>query len=225
VPGDARDEGYARLQLEQIDIAHRVIARYPERLALCLDTADIRRAWRRGRIASLLGIEGGHALENPLGALRAYHALGVRYMTLTHNVTTDWADAALDHPRHGGLSPFGHEVIREMNRLGGLVDLAPGSPGVMDQALPASAAPVIFSLSSCRALTDVPRNVPDDILARLPANGGVVMLTFVAPFVSAETAVAKAAGLRAVEPLLAGVRDRAERRRREREYFAAHPLP
>jgi membrane dipeptidase len=225
VPGDARGEGYARLQLEQIDIAHRVIARYPERLALCLDTAAIRRAWRRGRIASLLGIEGGHALENSLGALRAYHALGVRYMTLTHNVTTDWADAALDHPRHGGLSPFGHEVIREMNRLGILVDLAHVSPAVMDQALRVSSAPVIFSHSSCRALTDVPRNVPDDILARLPANGGVVMLTFVAPFVSAETAVAKAAGLRAVEPLLAGVRDRAERRRREREYFAAHPLP
>jgi membrane dipeptidase len=225
VPGDARAEGYARLQLEQIDIARRVIARYRDRLAFCLGTDDIRRAWRRGRLASLLGLEGGHALENSLGALRAYYALGVRYMTLTHNVTTDWADAALDAPRHRGLSPFGHEVIREMNRLGMLVDLAHVAPAVMEQALRVSAAPVIFSHSSCRALTDVPRNVPDAILARLPANGGVVMLTFVAPFVSPAAAAAKTVGLEALQPRLAGVSDRAERRRIEREYFAAHPLP
>ncbi|MGH7268352.1 MAG: dipeptidase [Candidatus Rokuibacteriota bacterium] len=225
VPGDAGPEGFARLQLEQIDIARRVIARYPERLALCLTAAEVERARARGRVASLLGIEGGHAIENSLGALRAYHALGVRYMTLTHNVTTDWADAAVDIPRHGGLAPFGHEVVREMNRLGMLVDLAHVSPAVMDGALRTSAAPVIFSHSSCRALTDVPRNVPDVILARLPKNGGVIMLTFVAPFVSPEAAAARAAGLEEVRRRTAGVADRRARRRIEDEHFAAHPLP
>jgi membrane dipeptidase len=225
VPGDAKDEGFARLQLEQIDIARRVIARYPERLALCLTAADVARARARGRIASLLGIEGGHAIENSLGALRAYHALGVRYMTLTHNVTTDWADAAVDAARHGGLAPFGAEVVREMNRLGMLVDLAHVSPAVMDGALRVSAAPVIFSHSSCRALTDVPRNVPDAILARLPRNGGVIMLTFVAPFVSPEAAAARAVGLEEIRRRTAGVADRRVRGRIEDEYFAAHPLP
>ncbi len=134
---------------------------------------------RRGRIASLLGIEGGHAIENSLGALRAYYDLGVRYMTLTHNVTLDWADSCNDVRRHGGLTDFGEEVVREMNRLGMLVDLSHISPETMGHALRVSEAPVIFSHSSCRALTDVTRNVPDAILRRLPKNGGVVMVTFV----------------------------------------------
>ena len=138
----------------------------------------------QGRIASLIGIEGGHAIENSLGALRAYYALGVRYMTLTHNVTLDWADAALDSARHGGLTTFGEEVVREMNRLGMLVDLSHVSPGTMSDALDVSEAPVIFSHSSARALTDVARNVPDSILRRMPRNGGVVMVTFVPGFVS-----------------------------------------
>ncbi|MGH2400977.1 MAG: dipeptidase, partial [bacterium] len=195
LPGDIKDSGYARVQLEQFDIARRVIARYPERLSLALSADDIERTFKRGKIGSLLGMEGGHAIENSLGALRAFYDLGVRYMTLTHNVTTDWADAATDVARHGGLTRFGEEVVREMNRLGMLVDLAHVSPAVMDRALRVSAAPVIFSHSSCRALTDVPRNVPDDILARLPENGGVIMVTFVAAFVSPEAAAARAAGM------------------------------
>ncbi len=225
IPGDAKAEGYARLQLEQLDIARRVIARYPERLLLCLDTRDIARARRRRRVASLLGLEGGHAIENSLGALRAYYALGARYMTLTHNVTHDWADAANDNPRHGGLTCFGEEVVREMNRLGMLVDLAHVSPAVMAHALRVSEAPVIFSHSSCRALTDVPRNVPDTVLERLRPNGGVVMITLVGPFVSTEVAVAYRAAQAELRPLTEGITDRGERRRREREYFAAHPLP
>ena len=129
VPGEVKDSGYARIQLEQFDIARRFIARYPERLALALTAADIEREFKRGRVASLLGMEGGHAIENSLGALRAYYDLGARYMTLTHNVTLDWADAALDSARHGGLTDFGREVVREMNRLGMLVDLSHVSPG------------------------------------------------------------------------------------------------
>ena len=196
IPGERDDEnytlganaagapGYARVQLEEIDIARRTIARYPERLELVTTAAGVRDAFRRGKLASLLGMEGGHAIENSLGALRAYRALGVRYMTLTHNVTLDWADAAQDVARHGGLTPFGVEVVHEMNRLGMLVDLSHVSPGTMSDALDATEAPVIFSHSSARALTDVPRNVPDSILARLPRNGGVVMVTFVPGFIS-----------------------------------------
>ena len=225
VPGDARDEGFARLQLEQIDIARRVIARYPDRLQLCLDSAGVVAAFRRRRIGSLLGMEGGHAIENSLGALRAFYELGARYMTLTHNVTHDWADAAVDAPRHGGLTRFGEAVVREMNRLGMLVDLAHVSPAVMAHVLRISAAPVIFSHSSCRALTDVPRNVPDEIMACLRVNGGVLMITFVGPFVSQEVATAYAAGMVEVKRRTQGVTDRRERRRLEREYFTAHPLP
>jgi membrane dipeptidase len=225
VPGDAKGDGFARLQLEQIDTARRVIARYPERLALCLTARDVERAIARGRVASLLGMEGGHAIENSLGALRAFYDLGVRYMTLTHNVTHGWADAALDVSRHGGLSRFGEEVVREMNRLGMLIDLAHVSPQVMAHALAVSEAPLVFSHSSCRALTDHPRNAPDEILAQLPANGGVIMVTFVGPFVSNEVARADEAAKVAVGRELEGVTDRAARRRREREYEAAHPLP
>ena len=195
IPGEAADRtyrqegtvrstpGYARVQLEQIDIARRVIARYPE-LAWTPTAREVRAAMRGGRIASLLGIEGGHAIENSLGLLRQYHALGVRYMTLTHNVTLDWADAALDSAKHGGLTPFGRDVVREMNRLGMLVDLSHVSPGTMSNALDVTTAPVIFSHSGARALVDTPRNVPDSILARVPRNGGVVMVPFVTAFVS-----------------------------------------
>jgi membrane dipeptidase len=184
IPGEAKDSGYARIQLEQFDIAHRFIAMYPDELQLALSSKDIRDAFKHKKIASLLGMEGGHAIENSLGALRSYYALGARYMTLTHNVTLDWADAALDSARHDGLTPFGDEVIREMNRLGMMVDLAHVSPGVMSDALNVTEAPVIFSHSDSRALVDVARNVPDSILKRVPKNGGVVMVTFVPSFVS-----------------------------------------
>ena len=188
IPGEIRDSGYARVQLEQIDIARRVIARYPKDLKWSLTAADVRAAHKAGKIGSLLGMEGGHAIENSLGALRAYYELGARYMTLTHNVTLDWADAALDVPTHKGLTPFGKEVVREMNRLGMLVDLSHVSPAVMSNALDVTEAPVIFSHSAARGVTDVARNVPDSILARLPKNGGVVMMTFVPGFTSQDVA-------------------------------------
>lgn len=183
-PGEWRDSGYARVQLEQIDIARRVIEKYPDRLALALTAEDIRRDFKKGRLASLLGLEGGHAIENSLGALRVYYDLGVRYMTLTHNVTLDWADAALDSAKHNGLTAFGESVVREMNRLGMLVDLSHVSPATMSDALNVTQAPVIFSHSGARALVDVPRNVPDSILRRVTTNGGIVMVPFVTGFVS-----------------------------------------
>jgi membrane dipeptidase len=176
--------GYARVQLEQIELAKRMIAKYPDRLALATSTADVRRAFKAGKVGSLIGMEGGHAIENSLETLRAYYDLGARYMTLTHNVTLDWADAALDTAKHGGLTPFGREVVREMNRLGMLCDLSHVSPGVMSNVLDVSVAPVIFSHSGSRELVDHRRNVPDSILRRLPKNGGVVMVPFVTSFVS-----------------------------------------
>jgi membrane dipeptidase len=175
--------GYARAQLEQIDIARRIVAKYPE-LEWATTADSVRTAMKRGHVGSMLGLEGGHAIENSLNLLRAYYAMGARYMTLTHNVTVDWADAALDTARHNGLTPFGREVVREMNRLGMLVDLSHVSPGTMSAALDVTVAPVIFSHSGARALVDHPRNVPDSILARVPKNGGVVMVPFVTSFVS-----------------------------------------
>jgi membrane dipeptidase len=225
IPGEIKDSGYARVQLEQFDIARRMIARYPDRLALALTADDIERDFKRGRIASFLGMEGGHAIENSLGALRSYYALGARYMTLTHNVTLDWADAALDTARHGGLTEFGKEVVREMNRLGMLVDLSHVSPGVMSDALDVAQSPVIFSHSAARALTDHPRNVPDSILARLPQNGGGVMVTVVPAFVSPEAAVWDAESNRQSERLKATVSDTAERRRQADQWKASHPQP
>jgi membrane dipeptidase len=161
-----------------------MIARYPE-LEWAPNTKAIRASMGRGKVASLLGLEGGHAIENSLSLLREYYERGARYMTLTHNVTLDWADAALDSAKHGGLTPFGKEVVREMNRLGMLVDLSHVSPGTMSDALSTTEAPVIFSHSGARALVDHKRNVPDSILARIPKNGGVVMVPFVTSFVSA----------------------------------------
>ncbi|HEY7025202.1 MAG TPA: dipeptidase [Candidatus Limnocylindrales bacterium] len=181
------DGGFARMQLEQIDLARRMIARYPRDLALSWSADDVTGAFAAGRIASLLGMEGGHVLENSLGVLRAYRELGARYLTLTHNSNTDWADSATDEPRHGGLTDFGRDVVAEMNRLAMLVDLSHVAPSTMSDALDTSMAPVIFSHSSARAICDVPRNVPDDILRRVPDNGGVVMVTFVAGFISAQS--------------------------------------
>ena len=225
IPGEIRDSGYARVQLEQIDIARRVIARYPEKLAPALTAADIEREFKRGRIGSLLGMEGGHAIENSLGALRVYYGLGVRYMTLTHNVTLDWADAALDTARHGGLTEFGREVVREMNRLGMLVDLSHVSPATMSDALDVAQAPVIFSHSSARALVNHKRNVPDSILARLPKNGGVVMVTFVPDFISSEVAAWSERYQQEGDRLKTAVTDTAERRRVLDEWSAANPRP
>src|SRR4051812_26869222 len=225
IPGEIKDSGYARVQLEQFDIARRMIAMYPDRLALALTADDIERDFKRGKVGSLLGMEGGHAIENSLGALRAYYALGARYMTLTHNVTLDWADAALDSVKHDGLTEFGREVVREMNRLGMLVDLSHVAPSVMSDALDVSEAPVIFSHSAARALTEHPRNVPDSILARLPKNGGVVMVTFVPAFVSPEAAAWDTEYQREWHRWKATVSDTSEQRRLADAWKSAHPQP
>ncbi|MFC0052991.1 dipeptidase [Streptomyces actinomycinicus] len=169
--------------LEQIDCVRRLLTRYAADLAPALTAAGMEAARRDGRIASLMGAEGGHSIANSLGTLRGLHALGVRYMTLTHNSNVDWADSATDEPSTGGLSAFGREVVAEMNRLGMLVDLSHVAATTMRDALDATSAPVIFSHSSARAVCDHPRNIPDDVLERLPANGGVAMVTFVPKFV------------------------------------------
>ncbi|MEU6315672.1 dipeptidase [Streptomyces sp. NPDC047014] len=172
--------------LEQIDAVAQLIDRYPGDLVRALTADDMEAARAEGRIASLMGAEGGHSINNSLATLRALHRLGVRYMTLTHNDTIDWADSATDEPRHGGLSDFGREVVREMNRTGMLVDLSHVAATTMRDALEVSAAPVVFSHSSARAVCDHPRNIPDDVLAMLPANGGVAMATFVPKFILPE---------------------------------------
>ncbi|MFE4020932.1 dipeptidase [Streptomyces sp. NPDC059101] len=169
--------------LEQIDVVRQLTTRYAADLRLATTADDMEAARTEGRIASLMGAEGGHSINNSLATLRAFHTLGVRYMTLTHNDNNDWADSATDTPRHHGLSAFGEEVVREMNRCGMLVDLSHVSPDTMRDALRVSTAPVIFSHSSARAVCDHPRNIPDDVLAQLPANGGVAMATFVPKFV------------------------------------------
>jgi membrane dipeptidase len=176
------------MTLEQIDIVHRMIARYPDKLSLALTADDIERAQRQGRIASLIGMEGGHSINSSIPTLRMMHRLGARYMTLTHSLNVPWADSATDTPKLDGLSPFGEEIVREMNRLGMLVDLSHVSSATMADALRVSSAPIIFSHSSSRAMTDVPRNVPDEILKLLPKNGGVIMVTFVPQFISREVA-------------------------------------
>jgi len=225
-PGEYRDSGYARVQLEQIDIARRFIAKYPDRLALALSAEDIKRDFKQGKIGSLLGLEGGHAIENSLGALRAYYDLGVRYMTLTHNVTLDWADAALDSAKHKGLTPFGDSVVREMNRLGMLVDLSHVSPGTMSAALNVSQAPVIFSHSGARALVDVPRNVPDSILRRVTTNGGIVMVPFVTGFVSPAVLLYDQSTRPVMKDLQAQYgNDTAAITREINQWRAAHPEP
>jgi membrane dipeptidase len=169
--------------LEQIDVVRQLLARHPGELAAAASADEMEKARAEGRIASLMGAEGGHSINNSLATLRALYTLGVRYMTLTHNDTIDWADSATDEPRHGGLSAFGEEVVREMNRIGMLVDLSHVSADTMRDALRVSEAPVIFSHSSARAVCDHPRNIPDDVLAALPGNGGVAMATFVPKFV------------------------------------------
>jgi membrane dipeptidase len=186
IPSSSVQTGAAKMQLEQIDIAKQVFAKYPDVFQEATTPDAALAAFGAGRVASVMGMEGGHAIENSLGALRAFFEMGARYMTLTHSANTDWADAGTDEPRHDGLTEFGREVVREMNRLGMLVDLSHTAPATMNDVLDIAEAPVIFSHSSTRALVDHPRNVPDDVLRRLPANGGVVMVTFVPSFINAE---------------------------------------
>ncbi len=174
--------------LEQIDVIHRLVETYPDVFEFARTSDDIVRIRKAGKIASLIGVEGGHSIDNSLGVLRTFYRLGVRYMTLTHTETLDWADSATDEPKSNGLSPFGEQVVREMNRLGMLVDLSHVSAETMRDALRVSKAPVIFSHSSAFALTDHPRNVPDDVLKLLKANGGIVMVNFYSGFVVPEGA-------------------------------------
>jgi membrane dipeptidase len=188
VPSTMQGREAVRATLEQIDIVHRMMRRWPEAFQLTRTAAEVERAFKNGRIASLIGMEGGHSIDSSLATLRMMHAVGAGYMTLTHSANVPWADAATDKPVHGGLTRFGEEVVREMNWLGMLVDLSHVSPGTMEDAIRVSAAPVIFSHSSARAVCDVPRNVPDTILQMMPKNGGVVMITFVPGFISQEVA-------------------------------------
>jgi membrane dipeptidase len=174
--------------LEQIDIVHQMMRKYPQAFELALTATDVERIFKTGKIASMIGMEGGHSIDNSLAALRMFYRLGARYMTLTHAKNTAWADSATDTPQHGGLTPFGEQVVREMNWLGMLVDLSHVSPDTMKDAIAISEAPVIFSHSSARALNDVPRNVPDEVLQMLPKNGGIVMVTFVPGFLSPRVA-------------------------------------
>jgi membrane dipeptidase len=225
VPATLASDGAIAAVLEQIDVTRRMIAAYPETLELALTADDVQRIFTSGRVASLLGAEGGHAIAGSLGVLRMLYTLGVRYLTLTHNANVGWADAATDEAAAGGLTDFGREVVRELQRIGMLVDLSHVSPDTMRDTLDVAAAPVIFSHSSARAVCDSPRNVPDDVLARLTGNGGVCMVTFVPAFVSQQAAdwlaglKAEAAG-RGVDPkdlsLLFSLKDEWER---------AHPRP
>jgi membrane dipeptidase len=177
----------ARTVTEQIDLVNRMVARYPDAFELAMSADDVERIVRSGKIASLIGIEGGVAIENSLAQLRAFYALGARYMTLTHNTTLDWADAATDSPKHDGLTPFGERVVKEMNRLGMLVDISHVAPATMADALRVAQAPVIASHSSAYAICPSPRNVPDEILEALKQNGGVVMVNFYSGFIVPES--------------------------------------
>jgi len=184
IPGTLQGPEAVRTAIAQIDVVQSLVARYPKQLEMAGTAADIRRIHRQGKVASLIGIEGGHQIDDSLDVLRQFHALGARYLTLTHTKNTAWADSATDAPAHGGLTAFGKEVVREMNRLGMLVDLSHVSNDTMRAALAVSEAPVIWSHSSARALNDHPRNVPDEVLALVAKNGGVVMVNFFPGFVS-----------------------------------------
>ncbi len=184
VPSSLAGDAAVTATLEQLDFVARLVAAHPDDLRACRTAQEVRAAMDAGLVASLTGMEGGHSINSSLGTLRAMHALGVRYLTLTHNENVPWADSATDEPVLGGLSDLGREVVREMNRIGMFVDLSHVSAATMRDALAVTSAPVIFSHSSARAVCDSPRNVPDDVLAALGGNGGVCMVTFVPPFVS-----------------------------------------
>jgi membrane dipeptidase len=183
VPAESSGPEAVKAVFEQIDVVHQLVERYPDTFELALTAADVERIHKQGKIASLIGMEGGHSIDNSLAVLRMTYALGARYMTLTHTKNNDWANSCADKPQHLGLSPFGEKVVLEMNRLGMLVDLSHVSDETMRAALKVSKAPVIFSHSSARAVCNNPRNVPDDILKLTAANGGVVMVCFMPGFV------------------------------------------
>jgi membrane dipeptidase len=217
--------GALRQGIREVDMALRFTRRYPDVLELARTAADIERIQKQGKIASLIGLEGGHGIDNQLSALRAYYELGVRYMTLTHNTTLSWADAAQDFPRHNGLTEFGETVVREMNRIGMFVDLSHVSEEVMMDALRVSEAPVIFSHSSAKQLLAHPRNVPDRVLRLLPRNGGVIMVTFVPSFLAKGTMEWTARQTAENERLRGELNDQAEINRRMADWLKANPAP
>jgi membrane dipeptidase len=226
----AKEGGSARRAMDLIDAVYRAAERYPDRMMMASSVADIRQAKKQHKLAALMGIEGGHAIENSLMALRDFYRLGIRYMTLTHNNTNDWADAARGEAKHNGLTDFGKEVVREMNRLGMLVDVSHVSDKTMSDALDTTTAPVIASHSSCRALCDHPRNIPDDLLKRIGQNGGVVMVNFYTSFIDQKSLDAERARDMELKPQLDGLaaqfKDDPKQLTAETEkLLAAHPLP
>jgi membrane dipeptidase len=225
VPASTERTGDAlELTLEQVDLVHRMIARYPGVFELADTADDVERIRESGKIACMMGIEGGYSIENSLAHLRMFHRLGVRYMTLTHSDTTSWADSATDAPRHGGLNEFGEQVVREMNRLGMLVDISHVSVECMEDALRVSSAPIIASHSSAYAIAPHPRNVPDDILRKIAANGGVVMVNFASGFVHPESARKTANVFDVVREMRAKYPDDAEYRAKMSEWRASLDL-
>nr|MBA2379852.1 membrane dipeptidase [Blastocatellia bacterium] len=219
-----------RRAMEMIDVVNRAAERYPNDLTMCTTAAQIRQAKKQNKICALMGIEGGHAIENSLYSLRNFYRLGIRYMTLTHNNTNDWADACCDEQRHNGLTDFGKEVIREMNRLGMLVDLSHVSDKVMHDVLDIGKAPVIFSHSATRMGINHPRGVPDEVIKRLPENGGIIMVVFYPTFLDQEYWDAARARTERLRPQIAALREKHGTDQQaflaaERELMAANPIP
>jgi membrane dipeptidase len=226
VPADTMKDGTAvKKTLEQIDVIHRLVRSYPDIFAMAYSADDIVRIHEEGKIASLIGVEGGHSIDNSLGVLRMLYALGARYMTLTHSDNLDWADSATDKPRHHGLTPFGEQVVLEMNRLGMFVDISHVSADTMRRALRVTRAPVIASHSSAYALAEHPRNVPDDVLRLVAKNGGVVMVNFFPGFIVPEAA-------RSMKQMFQEARDLRARYPKDedfqlaiKEWLRSHPIP
>jgi membrane dipeptidase len=224
-PETMREGGATRMVLEQIDLIHRMARRYPDTFEIAYSADDVVRIKDAGKIASLIGVEGGHAIENSLGVLRMLYALGVRYMTLTHSETIDWADSATDEPRHDGLSSLGEEVVREMNRLGMLVDISHVSVDTMRDVLRVSRAPVIASHSSAYAIAAHPRNVPDDVLRLMARNGGVVMVNFFSGFIHPEAARRMETVFEIFRELREKYPDEEDYRVAVRQWRKANPIP
>ncbi len=226
VPPETMHKGGAtRMALEQIDLIHRMVRRYPDTFELALDADDVDRIHRAGKIAALIGVEGGHTIENSPAVLRMFHLLGVRYLTLTHSDTLDWADSATDEARHGGLTAFGEELVREMNRLGMLVDISHVSAETMGDVIRVSRAPIIASHSSAYAIASHPRNVPDDVLRTVAANGGVVMVNFFSGFVHPEAARMSQELFKDYRRLRAEHANEEEFERALEDWRRAHPIP
>ena len=224
-PDTARTNQAAHQTFEQIDLIHRMIARYPETFELATTAADIERIHAKGKIASLLAVEGGHSIENSLPLLRIYYRLGVRYMTLTHSESLDWADSATDKPRAGGLNDFGRAVVLEMNRLGMLVDISHVAPSTMHAALDVSRAPIIASHSSAYAVAAHPRNIPNDILTRIKQNGGLIMVNFYSGFIVPEAAQAMTRMFETGREIRAKYTDPTEAEKAVDAWWKAHPIP